>query len=64
MDPHDISEVLSLIELVINFASYGKERPQRPIISYMHEVLKYPNSQGLISKKVNLIDTFRFPLGK
>ena len=50
--PHDISEVLTLLELVINFASFGKERPQRPIKSYMHEVLKYPDSKGLISKKV------------
>ena len=52
MNPHEITEVLSLVEIVINFASFGKERPQRPIKSYMQEVLKYPNSKGLVNNKV------------
>ena len=51
-NPYDISEVLSLLELIINFASFGKERPQRLIRSYMKEVLKYPNSKFLISNEV------------
>ena len=52
MNPHEITEVLSLVEIVINFASFEKERPHRPIKSYMQEVLKYPNSKGLVNNKV------------
>ena len=53
IDPSDITEMLAMLELVINFASYGKERPQKPITLYMHEVLKYPNDKVIISKKVS-----------
>ena len=52
-NPYDISEVLSLLELIINFASFGKERPQRLIRSYMKEVLKYPSNKYLISDEVS-----------
>ena len=34
--------MIDLIELVISFSSFGKQRPQQTIKNYMHEVLKYP----------------------
>ena len=49
----DISDTVSLIELVISFVSFGEQRPQQTIKSYMHEVLKYPSSKPLINPVVS-----------
>ena len=49
----DISGMIDLIELVISFASFGKQRPQQTIKNYMHEVLKYPVSKPIISPVVS-----------
>ena len=45
--------MIDLIELVISFSSFGKQRPQQTIKNYMHEVLKYPLSKPLISPIVS-----------
>ena len=52
----DISGTICLIELVISFVSFGKQRPQQTIKNYMQEVLKYPSSKSIINPAVsNLI---------
>ena len=45
--------MIDLIELVISFSSFGKQRPQQTIKNYMHEVLKYPVTKPLISPIVS-----------
>eukprot|EP00800_Vazella_pourtalesii_P000066 TRINITY_DN1007_c0_g1_i1.p1 TRINITY_DN1007_c0_g1~~TRINITY_DN1007_c0_g1_i1.p1 ORF type:complete len:334 (+),score=57.66 TRINITY_DN1007_c0_g1_i1:252-1253(+) len=45
----DISDTISLIELVVSFVSFGKQRPQQTIKNYMHQILKYPSSKPLIN---------------
>ena len=54
----DISETIDLIELMINFVSFGKQRPQQTIKNYMHEVLKYPISKPIISPVVSFQHLF------
>ena len=54
----DISGTIDLIELMINFVSFGKQRPQQTIKNYMHEVLKYPVSKPIISPVVSFQHLF------
>ncbi|KAI6651577.1 E3 ubiquitin-protein ligase [Oopsacas minuta] len=49
----DISGIISLIELVISFVSFGKQKSLQTITQYMHEVLKYPNNKCLIGPDVD-----------
>ena len=55
MNPVEISEVISLIEMVLNFA-YSADgcSPNTRIILYLHEVLRYPENKNLISKRVSI----------
>ena len=55
MNPVEISEVISLIEMVLKFASTTDGcSPDKQIKSYLHEVLRYPKKKNLISERVSI----------
>ena len=53
VNPIEISEVISLIEMVVNFTSADGGQPNKRITAYLHETLKYPKKNNLISSKVS-----------
>ena len=58
MNPVEISEVISLIEMVLKFASSADGcSPNKQIKSYLHEVLSYPEKKNLISKTVSTLES-------
>ena len=57
MNPVEISEVISLIEMVLKFASSTDGcSPDTKIKSYLHKVLRYPEKKNLISKTVSFFE--------
>ena len=55
MNPVEISEVISLIEMVLNLTSSTDGcSPDTKIKSYLHEVLRYPKKKNLNSKTVSI----------
>ena len=52
----DISEVISMVEMVVKFASVGEDHPDKRITSYLNGSLKYSKKKTLISDKVNIVN--------
>ena len=55
MNPVEISEVISLIEMVLKFvSSMDGFSPKMKMKFYLHEVLGYPKKKNLISERVSI----------
>ena len=55
MNAVEISEVISLIEMVLKFASTTDSfSPKMKMKFYLHEVLGYPKKKNLISGRVSI----------
>ena len=52
--PAEISDIISLIEMVVKLTLKDELNPDERIAAYLVEYLKYPKTKNLISKKVSI----------
>ena len=53
-EPAEVSDIISLIEIVVKLTPKDKLNPDKSIRAYLVEYLKYPKTKNLISNKVNI----------